>query len=865
MSPGVPPPALPGLRPEWSRTVEAVDCAGVRRTWHLLDTHATGAGPPPRLTLLCIHGNPTWSYAFRRLLAEAPPDIRVVAVDHLDMGWSERTGMRRTLADRIDDLDGLTAVLGLTEGAPVVTVAHDWGGPISLGWALRHVDRLAGVVLMNTAVHQPRLAAAPVLIRLARTGWLRRAVTERSPVFVRGTTALSRLRRGDVMPVDVARAYAAPYAGRTRRRAVGDFVADIPLEADHPSRAELDRIAAGLSGLAEVPVLLLWGPDDPVFSDRYLRDLRGRLPHADVHRYEGARHLVMEDAPGLVPDLLRWVDDRCTPRGHADVHATAAGVVGGTDPESLLDEVRARASDDSPAVVELASGTRTTWRDLADRIDACARGLLASGVRRGDRVAMLVTPGADLIVAIYACWAIGAVAVVADAGLGVRGMRRALRGAHIDHVVAIAPGLALARTLAVPGLRVRAGSSGPADRLATTDLASLEALGRRSAALPDALAQPDDDAVVAFTSGATGPAKGVVYTQARLLAQRAVLREHYRITRSDALVAAFAPWSVLGPALGIPSALPDMDVRRASTLTAPAVADATRAVAGTLMWASPAALRGVASTSGDLTADDRAALHSIRLLLAAGAPVPPHLLAEVAAVMPGAEARTPYGMTEALPLTDIRLADIIAAPDEEGVCVGHPVGGVEIGIAPLDAHGRAGAVPTAPSGVTGEICVRAAHTKDRYDALWATQSRSSVDAWHRTGDVGHLDVAGRLWVEGRMAHVIATADGPVTPVGAERRAETLPAVRQAACVGVGPPGAAVVVMVVVPTEPPGRDGLADPDLTAGVRARVGERVAAVLSVRALPVDIRHQSKIDRRAVADWADGVLAGGRIRRLV
>ncbi len=865
MSLSVPPPALPGLRPEWSRNVAAVDCAGVRRTWHVLDTHATGNGHAPRLTLLCIHGNPTWSYAFRRLLAEAPPDMRVVAVDQLDMGWSERTGMRRTLADRIDDLDGLVGVLGLADDARVVTVAHDWGGPISLGWALRHVDRLAGVVLMNTAVHQPRSAAAPALIRLARTGWLRRAVTTHSPLFVRGTTALSRLRRGEAMPADVARAYVAPYADRARRRAVGDFVADIPLEADHPSRTELDRIAAGLSKLAEVPALLLWGPDDPVFSDRYLRDLRGRLPHADVHRYEGARHLVMEDAPGLVPDLLRWAEARCDEPGPGRSQIAEAKPATEGSAQSLLDEVHARQRDDSPAVVELASGTCTTWRELADRIDACARGLYASGVRRGDRVAMLVTPGADLIVAIYSCWSIGAAAVVADAGLGVRGMRRALRGAHIDHVIAIAPGLALARTLSVPGLRVRAGSSGPADRLATTDLASVEALGRRSPQVPADGAHVSDDAVVAFTSGATGPAKGVVYTQARLLAQRAVLREHYGITRSDALVAAFAPWSVLGPALGIASALPDMDVRRASTLTAAAVADATRAVAGTLIWASPAALRGVASTSGALTANDRAALQTIRLLLAAGAPVPPHLLAEVAALMPGVDARTPYGMTEALPLTDIRLVDIMAAPDEEGVCVGHPVVGVEIEIAPLDALGRAAASPTTIAGVTGEICVRAAHTKDRYDALWATQSRTSFDAWHRTGDVGHLDSAGRLWVEGRMAHVIATADGPVTPVGAERRAETLPGVRQAACVGVGPPGAAVVVMVVVPTEPPRRDGLADSDLTAAVRARVGEHVAAVLVVRALPVDIRHQSKIDRRAVARWVDGVLAGARIRRLV
>jgi len=149
--------------------------------------------------------------------------------------------------------------------------------------------------------------------------------------------------------------------------------------------------------------------------------------------------------------------------------------------------------------------------------------------------------------------------------------------------------------------------------------------------------------------------------------------------------------------------------------------------------------------------------------------------------------------------------------------------------------------------------------------LWATEHRASVGEWHRTGDVGHLDHAGRLWVEGRLAHVIATASGPVTPVGRERRAEALPEVRQAACVGVGPVGAAVVVMVVVPADVPRRDGLADASLTALVRGRSGADVAAVLAVRALPVDIRHQSKIDRRAVAQWAERVLSGGRAGRLV
>ena len=200
----------------------------------------------------------------------------------------------------------------------MVTVAHDWGGPVSLGWALAHRDQLRAVVLTNTAVHQPAGAAAPSLIRLARTPGLRQAICVASPAFVRTTSALS----WPPLPAPVRDALAAPYATPARRRAVGDFVADIPLDPAHPSAATLDRIADGLGALADVPVLMLWGPRDPVFSDLYLRDLLGRLPHAQVHRYEGASHLVHR---GRAPHRRRRLGLGRGPRAGPRAAARPAG------------------------------------------------------------------------------------------------------------------------------------------------------------------------------------------------------------------------------------------------------------------------------------------------------------------------------------------------------------------------------------------------------------------------------------------------------------------------------------------------------------------------------------------------------------
>ncbi len=279
------------------------------------------------------------------------------------------------------------------------------------------------------------------------------------------------------------------------------------------------------------------------------------------------------------------------------------------------------------------------------------------------------------------------------------------------------------------------------------------------------------------------------------------------------------------------------------------------------MWASPAAFAGILETADLLTDDDLAALGSLRLVLGAGAPVSAALLHGMARLCPAAEVRTPYGMTEVLPVADVTIAEIDAAGRGDGVLVGHPLPGVDVRISRVDDVGVAiGPLIDEPDAL-GEIVVRAAHQKDRYDRLWATERASGRDAgWHRTGDVGHLDSEGRLWIGGRLSHLICTAAGPVAPVGVEQAVEQLPEVNHAACVGVGPRGTQQLVVIVATDER--RTGLAGLDLTTSVRRASGRDVAAVLQRPALPVDIRHNSKVDRGALAAWAEDLLAGRRSR---
>ncbi|MEP6561161.1 MAG: alpha/beta fold hydrolase, partial [Nakamurella sp.] len=555
----LPPAGLPGLDPSWSRLVEITDADGVRRTFHVLDSWTGQAhdGQEPIGTLLCVHGNPTWSYLWRRLLAGPPPGWRVVAPDQLGMGYSERIDRPRVLAERVDDLSRLTDALGVTgvgRTGPVVTVAHDWGGIISLGWAQVHRDQLRGVVLTNTAVHQPAGSKGPILIRLAHVPVLNRLACEWTPLFVRTTTSLTWPR----LPRTVRDAFAAPYRSATRRLPVSEFVADIPFAAGHPSRATVDRIAEGVAVL-DVPAVLLWGPRDPVFLEEHLRDLQQRLPQAGVHRFERASHLLPEDAPEYAAAVRSFVEQlptRDEPASGA-IEQPAAGRqparrTAAARPTELA-ELISREHDGGPAVVEVG-GRSISWAELFTRVRDTGSGLVAAGLRPGDRVALLVPPSIELTVSLYAVWWAGGVIVVVDKGLGLRGMGRALRSARVDHLIADTAGLLAAGPMRVPGRRIatRAVSSAVARvarvRHTVPELAELgSSLGFPAPA--DGFAD-DDEAAVIFTSGATGPAKGVLYRHRQVRAQIEVIRQAYGMTAADRIVAAFAPFALYGPALG---------------------------------------------------------------------------------------------------------------------------------------------------------------------------------------------------------------------------------------------------------------------------------------------------------------------------
>jgi pimeloyl-ACP methyl ester carboxylesterase len=264
-----------------------------------------GEGPD----VVCVHGNPTWSLHFRGLLPVLTDDHRVIVPDHLGMGRSDAPPASRyayDLASRLDDFTALMDHLDVGLTHPATLVVHDWGGAIALAWATRHPERVARLVLTNTAAF-PLLAGQrlPWLLRPARVPVLGEALVCGANAFVRGTLRFG-VRRQRLSP-EIRRAYRAPYHSWRRRTGVLRFVRDVP--GGHSGRTHdiLADTAAHLHRLVDRPMLVVWGLRDPVLTPPYLQEWRRRFPQAEVHAIPDAGHLVLEDAAEAVPLIAAFL------------------------------------------------------------------------------------------------------------------------------------------------------------------------------------------------------------------------------------------------------------------------------------------------------------------------------------------------------------------------------------------------------------------------------------------------------------------------------------------------------------------------------------------------------------------------------
>lgn len=265
-------------------------------------------GPRDGEVVVMLHGNPSWSYYWRKLVLGLRDRYRCIVPDHVGMGLSDKpdeSRYRYTLQSRVDDVETLLARLGIT--GPVTLAVHDWGGAIGFGWGLKHSDQIKRLVILNTgAFPLPAAKPLPKTLKLGRDLGL-------GTLLIRGFNAFSSVASfvgvENRMPGEVRRAYVAPYDSWANRIATSRFVQDIPLGEGDAAWPLVEAMGRKLPEYADRPAFIGWGLRDFVFDKHFLEGFTRALPKADVHAFEDANHYVLEDkADVLVPAIRGFFD-----------------------------------------------------------------------------------------------------------------------------------------------------------------------------------------------------------------------------------------------------------------------------------------------------------------------------------------------------------------------------------------------------------------------------------------------------------------------------------------------------------------------------------------------------------------------------
>lgn len=488
-----------------------------------------------------------------------------------------------------------------------------------------------------------------------------------------------------------------------------------------------------------------------------------------------------------------------------------------------------------------------SFAGLLAETDAWASRLAARGVRRGDRTLVMVRPGLPLVASVFALFKIGAVPVVIDPGMGLGNFLSCVGRSRPRALVAVPAAQILSRVCrrAFGSVEVRVPVS--ASHTARVD-------GRGSAGVDAAVAEPGDLAAVLFTSGSTGAPKGVRYEHGMFDAQVSLIRETYAIEPGEVDLPLLPVFALFNPALGMTSVIPEMDPRRPAKADPAKIVQAIRQEGVTNSFGSPTLWGRVAA----YCRANSVTLPSLRRVLCAGSPVPADLWDASRSFLVRGRMHSPYGATEALPVSTVS-ADEIDAGSTRGACVGRPVAGVDVMIIPVSD----GPIPEIrpggglPNGAPGEIIVRGPVVTREYDSLPAATAAAKIadparpgGVWHRMGDCGALDDSGRLWFLGRKAERVESREGTLFTEPCEQVFRAHPRARRCALIGIGSVPALVVEART--------RGIADARaLVAQLRA-LGLGHPHTAGVRTfffrprLPVDIRHNAKIHRLALARWA-------------
>jgi len=504
-----------------------------------------------------------------------------------------------------------------------------------------------------------------------------------------------------------------------------------------------------------------------------------------------------------------------------------------------------------------------TFLQLDRESDCLAHGMEKAGLTRGTRTILMVKPGLEFFMIIFALFKIGAVPVVVDPGMGIRRMVGCFKEGRPEAFIGIPPAHVIRtfypRFFKTVRIWITVGRRWFWRGFTLNQI-------RQVPWKPFSTAKTgrDDTAAILFTTGSTGPAKGAVYTHGNFDAQLRHIKTHLGLSMDEIDLSTFPLFALFWPPLGITSVIPDMDPTKPARANPKKIIEAILDQGVTSMFASPALLNRV----GEYGKKRHIILPSLKRVISAGAPVSPSIIEKFASMLgEDAEIHTPYGATEAVPIISITSNEILAetrnfSEKGYGICIGRPINDLKTRIIKISddpipkwsddilvEDGEIGEIT-----VAGNLVTRQYFEKPEADAMAKIEDEDYF--WHRMGDVGWKDSKGRIWFCGRKSHRVLTKENTLFTIPCEAIFNNHPQVFRSALVGIGPRNQQKPVICIELKKSRHRlnkKTIKNELLELAVQNEFTKDIKTILFRKYFPVDIRHNSKIFREKLAVWAE------------
>ena len=501
--------------------------------------------------------------------------------------------------------------------------------------------------------------------------------------------------------------------------------------------------------------------------------------------------------------------------------------------------------------------------DLDRRSSAIAVGLQSMGIGPGKRIGLLVRFGEDFITLVFAMLKTGATMILIDPGMGRKNIIQCLAATNPDGFIAIPMAHAIVRMLSsrFPNAKLNVLSGRWLPGLPSVTLSQLEKSSPQD--YRDPIHDWEAESAIIFTTGSTGPPKGVLYTHKTFHSQIDLIASRYEIASGGVDLSCFPLFGLFNAVMGTTTILPDMDPTRPADVDPPRLLDAIEQWQIGQSFGSPA----LWTRMGNYCQQTGRSMPTLKRVLSAGAPVPPRVLQSIRSVMhPDGKMYTPYGATEALPIASIESRDVLGetaakTANGAGTCVGSRFPSMEwrvirITDSPMQQIGE---TESLPKGEIGELVVSGPVVSTRYvtrvDQNAIHKLSDGERVWHRMGDVGYLDSQDRFWFCGRKSHRVTTAHGTLHTEQVEAIVNSHPTIYRSALVGTGQAPNQKPLVILEPWQKSATPKQLEKEIADKLKnyALTKNIANTVVYPKKLPTDIRHNSKIFREQLTRWAN------------